>query len=783
MKQILTLCALLLVFSSSAQTITQTVKGTVIDKQSQFPIPGAKIQVIGADPIKAAITDANGEFIIEEVPVGRISLQIKFVGYEDAILKDLILKSGKELEVNVGLEESIAVLTKVDVVARQDKKETINKMASVSARTISTEEAGKFAGTLNDPARMAQNYAGVSGASDDRNDIIIRGNSPLGVLWRMEGIDIPSPNHFSTLGTTGGPVSMLNINNLANSDFMTSAWSANYGNALSGVFDLRLRNGNSNKREYLAQVGFNGFEFGAEGPFKKGSRPSYLANYRYSTLGVMSALGIDLGVGAAVPQYQDLTFKLNFPTKKAGKFSVWGIGGFSYIEFEATGEADSTNLYASSDQSSRFESRTGVVGASHKYFFNKNTFYELIIAASASQTTGTIDSLDESGVETKLFGFDREQLKYSANLKFNRKINKKNTVTLGVIGENYVTSILDTVWTGTDYRTVADNEGNAVLLQSYLNYQYRFNQKLTMNAGLHSQHFLLSESHAIEPRLGFRYKANNRNTFSLGSGMHSQLQPITVYFNEYVNDEGEVELPNSKLDFNKSIHSVIGHEFLISENTRIKTEVYHQYVYNVPVDTFASTFSMINEGAGFTLPSGGGFENTGTGYNYGVELTLEKFYSKGYYFLFTTSLFESKYKGSDGILRNTAFNSNYVFNLLGGKEFKLGKKNVLGFDSRVTLTGGKRYTPIDLENSILYDTEIRLVNEAFEAQHNPYFRFDFKVTLKTNWKKVSQEFSVDLQNLTNQQNIFQEGYNRQTKDISYVYQRGFFPNVQYKLNF
>jgi hypothetical protein len=382
MKQISTL--LLILFSSTwiyAQNVTNTLRGTVIDQQSASPIPQAKVVILESDPIKRVLTDFDGNFEIIGVPVGRLTIEITFPGYEPSIISNLELKSGKELNVNVGLEESVIELDEIQVVYTDNKSETINKMSSVSARTISTEEAGKFAGTLNDPARMVQNYAGVSGGSDDRNDIIIRGNSPLCVLWRMEGIDIPSPNHFSTLGTTGGPVSMLNINNLSNSDFYTSAWTADFGNALSGVFDLRLRNGNRNKREYVGQVGFNGFELGAEDPFsKKNKRASYLINYRYSTLGVLSALGVNLGVGSAVPQYQDVTFKVNIPTKKAGRFTFWGIGGISFIKFEGSETQDSTNLFNSGDQNSQFGSQTAVLGASHKYFFNKKTFSELILA-------------------------------------------------------------------------------------------------------------------------------------------------------------------------------------------------------------------------------------------------------------------------------------------------------------------------------------------------------------------------------------------------------------------
>ena len=764
------------------QEFKQNIRGTITDKQSEAPIPGVQVFIVGSNPIIGTITDLNGNFVLKNIPVGRIAVEAKFVGYKAAVIPNLELTSGKELILNLSLEESVEMLEAVEVTSGDDKKEAINKMASVSARTISIEEAGKFAGTLNDPARMAQNYAGVSGVSDSRNDIIIRGNSPLGVLWRMEGIDIPSPNHFSSLGTTGGPVSMLNINNLANSDFYTSAWTANYGNALSGVFDLRLRNGNNSKREHLAQVGFNGFEFGTEGYFSKKSRASYLFNYRYSTLGVLSALGIDLGVGTAIPQYQDLTFKLNFPTDKIGRISLWGIGGVSFIEFEPSEEPDTTNLYSNPNEKSGFTSQTGVFGLSHKYFFNKNIFTELVLAYSISSTGGYIDTISELGERFNRVGFDRKQLKASANFKINHKVNAKNTFTVGLIVENYATDILDSAYAFNDYRIISNNNGNANLFQSYINYQHKFSEKLVFNGGLHSQHFGLTESNAIEPRIGFKYNLNKRHTLSIGSGLHSQIQPITIYFvEETINDK--IAFPNQNLGFSKSIHNVLGYDFRISENMRLKLELYYQYLYDVPVDTFASSFSMLNQGADFVLPNGTGYENNGTGTNYGIELTLEQFLNRGYYFLFTTSIFDSKFKGSDLIERNTAFNGNYIFNALLGKEFQLNKKLTLGFDLKSTYAGGKRFTPVNIEASKMIGSEVRFEDQLFEDQHPNYFRLDFKTSVKLNGKRISQKWSVDLQNLTNHQNIFQAGYNASTENLGYIYQRGFFPNVQYAINF
>ncbi len=785
MKRLYILLFLGIWLTGNAQNpLLQTIKGTVVDKQSQATLPGVNIILVGSSPLIGTTTDIDGNFRLEAVPVGRNAIQISFMGYESVTLGNLLLNSAKELDLHIELQESIQKLDEVVVKAQDDKRNSINAMGTVSIRTFSVEEAARYSGSLQDPSKMAQNFAGVSGASDSRNDIIIRGNSPVGLLWRVEGIDVPSPNHFASLGSTGGPVSMLNINNLSNSDFMTGAWSPNYGNALSGVFDLNLRNGNADKREYLGQVGFNGFELGAEGPFKKGSGASYLVNYRYSTLGLISLMGINLGTGAAVPQYQDLTFKINIPTKKAGRFTLWGIGGISHINFEADPN-DSTNLYSGGNQNSTFGSTTGMVGASHTYFFNPKTYQKFVLAASSAISDGKIDSISsENNSVWPITAFNRRQNKYSFNYKLNHKFNANHTLTGGVFGDVYQIHIIDSVRADSvSFRTISDMDNTAFLVQSFLNWQWRPSDRFSLNLGVHSQHFFLSKSNSVEPRLGLKYTINAKHSLTLGVGMHSQLQPITVYFIEERDGAGNVSSPNKSLDFSKSLHSVLGYEWFMNDQMRLKTELYYQYLYNIPVENTSSSFSMLNQGADFTFPTNTNLENKGTGYNYGVELTLEKFYNRGYYFLLTASVFQSKYEGSDGVERNTAFNGNYVLNALGGKEFKLGRKTALSFDTKITYAGGRRYTPIDLTLSQTYQTEIRDEKVAFSEQYKEYFRFDFKISFRYNGKRTTQQFGVDLQNLTGSKNVFAQGFNPTSGRIGTVYQRGFFPDVQYKIYF
>ena len=263
---LLTLGFLLAALCPQAQELTQTIRGNVLDKENQKSLIGAEVVVLTTEPIMGNTTDLDGYFRIEKMPVGRHILQVNYLGYEPITIPNLLVTSGKEIVLNLELLESAVQLEVAVVVAKHDKTGTLNEMATVSARSFSVEETARYAGSFYDPARMATNYAGVAvGASDDlTNEIVVRGNSPRGVMWRLEGVEIPNPNHFSAMGNSGGGISMLSSSTLANSDFYTGAFPVEFGNALSGVFDLNLRKGNNEKREYAFMLGV---EVAEEGPF------------------------------------------------------------------------------------------------------------------------------------------------------------------------------------------------------------------------------------------------------------------------------------------------------------------------------------------------------------------------------------------------------------------------------------------------------------------------------------------------------------------------------------
>ncbi|KPL17171.1 MAG: hypothetical protein AMS26_01840 [Bacteroides sp. SM23_62] len=772
---------------------TQTIRGKVVDDDSQAPLLGANVMILEAGPITGVITDESGSFIIEDVPVGRYTMLVSYVGYKSFIMRDILVGTGKEVFLDVGLKELLVEMEGVSVVANINKDQTINPMAGISARSFTVEETEKYPGSWGDPARMASNYAGVFPNGDIYNYIVIRGNSPHGLIWQMEGVPIPNPNHFTIPGATGGPISIVNNKLLTQSDFLTSAFPAEYSNGVSGVFDLRLRNGNNRKREYVAEIGLMGLEIGAEGPFIKEGNASYVINFRASFLGLVDEL---LWV-EALPHYQDLNFKLNFPTKK-GKISVFGFGGASHI----TGVQDDSAAVVPGyirQVSETTGSKTGVLGIKHVHFLSNRTRIVSDMVLSTSRTFIEGDSLVNDAMTRRIVTNNYREDRLLVSSRLRTKLNAKNSMNIGFALENNIVDyMLDNEYI--IYRGTAHGDSLVMLpariykddklfvLRGFLEWKHRFTNSLTLYTGLNYLRFFMNHSYALEPRASFQWRFTNRQSLSIGYGMHNQLHPFFYYLiKTFTTDdpwdrENYIET-NRDLGFTKSHHFALGYDFSINPDLRFKAEVFNQMLYNVPVERRPSYFSLINMGAGSEDPIADSLINEGTGRNYGIEFTLEKFLSKRYYFLLTTSLLNSKYKGSDGILRNTAFNNDFNLNALFGYELPVRENSAIDFNIRTVAGGGRRIIPHDEEKTLQESDNVYVYDQAYESRMAPYFRVDTRVGYKYNGLRMRHEIAIDLTNITNRQNEWERRYNSSSKEIEMIYQQGFFFFMYYRINF
>lgn len=769
------LCILLLSTTVFAQH--QTIRGTILDTDSKVPLIGATVQVLNQEPLIGAVTDFDGKFRLVNVPYGRVDLLVRYIGYEERVLPNVLVTAAKEVILDIDLTESFEHLEAV-VVTATDNHEVLNEMALVSARTFSVEETQRYAGSFNDPARLVASFAGVNSNAEGNNDIVVRGNSPKGILWRLEGVEIPNPNHFANEGATGGPINALNSNMLANSDFFTGAFAPEYGNALSGVFDMKYKKGNNEQREYTASASTLGLDFTAEGPFKKGYNGSYIANYRYSSLQLLTDLGVVDFTG--VPKYQDAAINVSLHAGKNDHFTLFGLGGISDIPGE--------EFHDNGDKAYRgnMGSDLGVLGLSHVHFYSDRAFLKSTLAYTGTRLRFTEELVNDLDEYYLIEDTDISKSTLRALSTFNYKFNVRHKLEVGAIFSrlsfnansetfNYDLDVLE---------TALDDNGASNTIQTFASWKYRMGEDLTLISGLHYMYFTLNEANSIEPRIALRWEASERGAFNVGFGIHSKLDAISTYLAQIPDESGQFSQPNLGLKPSKAAHFVLGYDRKINSQTHFKAELYYQYLYDVPVeDDPNSSYALLNESDTYgTIP----LTNTGTGRNFGLELTYERFFHNGLYYMGNVSLYESLYTAHDGIERSTAFNGNYIVNFIGGKEFSIGKPEkdrVMFMNSKVVLLGGGRYTPIDLSSSIDAGHTIYDESRPLSSRGEDVFFVNFSIGIRRNKGKTTRELKLDANNITNNQALVREYYIQPTEEIEKSYQLPMIPNLVYTFKF
>lgn len=764
---------LLLSLHLFSQKPTQTIRGTIIDEDSNMPLRFVSIG-LGSSTI-GTVSDSSGNFTLKTVPIGRYNINVSCVGYEPVVLKEIQVTSAKEVVLSISMKELTNTLDEVVVKPKVNKEQPLNSMATVSARMLSVDEAKRYAGGFDDPARLVSAFAGVS-SNVSNNAIVVRGNSPQSLQWKLEGVEISNPNHFADLSSFGGgALTALSTQLLANSDFFSGAMPAEYSNALSGVFDIFMRSGNNQKQETTFQLGAIGIDAASEGPFSKKSKASYIFNYRYSTLGLLAPI---LPENAAGTTYQDLSFKFNFPTTTFGTFSVWGMGLLDHSDAKAKNNISEWK-YDYDRENQVANQFMGVAGISHKVLFNNKQYLKTIFATTATGIDMNTDRLDSSYSSFPQNTIQNNYQNYILSSFLNSKFSAKHTNKSGfVITKMQYKMMLKDATTQTPQHTIVDERGNSTLVSAYSNSMVHMNDKISLNAGLSGQWFSYNNTWSIEPRVGIKYAFAPTQTLSFAYGLHSRLERLNYYFiknleNEYI---------NKKLGFTKAHHLIMGYDINTSEFSHFKLESYYQHLFDVPVIS-DSSFSLINQQNNWFFNEK--LQNTGIGRNYGLDISFEKYLSKGYYFMVTTSLFNSQYQGGDHKWRNTRYNRNFAFNFLIGKEWLMGKKQnkIFGLNARLSYQGGDHYSPINTSQSLTNQEAVFDEAKAFSQQYSPAFTSHFTTSYKLNKKKTTHEFALKIINLTQYKEYLGFRYNYQTQTVDTDREATFIPNLSYKIEF
>lgn len=773
---LLMICFCLPAFS---QHLTQNIRGIVTDKAAGTPIAYATIQLEDA-PDKGAITDSLGNFLITAIPVGRHTVKATYVGYETSLVREILVSSAKENFLEIAMTENTQELNEVVIRPQVNKEQALNKMALTGARMFSVEEASRYAGGMDDPARLVSSFAGIS-SGVSQNGISIHGNAPHLLQWRLEDIEIPNPNHYADIATLGGGIlSSLSNHVLGNSDFFTGAFPAEYGNAVSGVFDMKMRTGNNRKMENTVQLGILGIDVASEGPLSKKHNSSYIVNYRYSATGLLAHLGmVDLGGDF---DYQDLNFKLNFPTRKLGTFSVWGT---SLIDKYGSDLEEDVNEweYLADGSESKTDQYMAAGGVSHRYFIGEKGFLKTTLATTYFRSTASIDMFDTEMSSTPYLDMNRKNTNLVFTTSYNHKFSARFT---NKTGASFTQMFYDmqmnlAPFVGNPLNVISMGNGNTSLISAYTSNSIGIGNRLTLSLGLNAQMLTLNKHWTLEPRIGMKWQAGSKASFAVAYGLHSRMEKMDVYYTK-TPQTGE-KLVNKDLDFTKANHFMLTFDYKLSDDMILKIEPYFQTLFDVPVRE-GDSYSVLNREDFYVEDA---LVNKGKGRNFGIDVTLEKYLSKGYYYMFTGSLFDSRYCGGDNVWHDTKFNRNYILNLLGGKEWMLGrnKQNMLSVNAKLTFQGGDRYSPIDEKATLEHpDKEVQYdETRAYSRQLAPIFLTNISVSYKINKKKSAHEFAVKLLNATNYEEYGGHAYNLKTKKIEANRYAMSLPNIYYKVEF
>jgi hypothetical protein len=739
--------------------LTQTVRGRILDAVTSAPIAAASVSLSGKNDKIAS--DTEGSFRFEKTPVGRYDITAFCVGYQQVTLNNIVVESGKETVLDIRLTASNTLLESFEV---SSSTPILSKLGL--AQSINMETLQRVPANFNDVARMLTNVAGVASESDAANHISVRGLSPNALQWYLEGAEIVNPNHLSNAATSGdratqngGGVSIFSTQVLERADFYKGTVPTDAGNALGAMIDVRFRNGNDEKKETTLGIGLVGLDVATEGSFSKKSKASYLVNYRYSTVGLLSKLGVPLGDEASA--FQDFSFKLHFPTQKSGVFDVFGMGGISENVFVHK-KRDKWETQKDS-QDITFKNRMGAIGVSHYARVGKKNLWETVAVLSGLDNSRLAVGFNSFELPVNINDFNSIHRKFYVRSRVNFNL-KKNILVAGVVVKNEYINDLDIYKTASQtWQAVVNGQG--IFYMPFADFSGTFGEKWVYSVGLRANYFSFTNKLSVEPTANIRRNLRENESIKLSYSRQSQMLTPSQYLNaNKTRKEGFIKSDNLNLTYTNQLAKDI--HFSATAFAQFYKDIFVVDPQFPPQD-----FWSILDGFSSEYGYGG---MAGTAQSVGFEGVMSEKTSKGWYWEVGLTLFDATYTEPKPFAkpRALAYNSRYIFNAYFGKEWTLGsrKNKFLGFGSRTILRGGHYYREY---NSFSLITK----------QVAPYFRTDLNVYFKKNRRKSSSIVQLDIQNVTNKNNeqyyYYDSFLNRETPQ----YQLGLLPNLSYRISF
>ncbi len=756
---------------ASAQ-VASALSGTISDASTSISLPGATVQVFVGDTSYSTISDDAGTFRLSNIPTGIHQVRASFVGYGPVENAEVWVRAGKEERVDLQLHRSVNELGEVVVRATAPQR-----MDATSSHTLTVEQSLRYPATFFDPARLAMSYSGVASTNDQGNHFSVRGNGPASNAWLLEGAEIVTPNHLTNAGTqsdlptlTGGGTTILSAQMLGTSRLLMGGMAAPYGNALGGIMDLRLRPGINSRHAFTVQAGLIGMDLSAEGPFRQGGKASYLVNYRYSTLGLLSAMGVALGDEAIT--FQDLSFNVTLPIKDRSVLTFFGMGGNSSNRFEAK---DSTEWEFDKDsQNIDYTAKVGIAGM---------TFKQRIGERMVWHTTAVISENDQERSEEGPFFARRGNRSTVDNALNERKLSfvthlrtalsDRTALQIGASGmERTIEKQL----------TILDETTTGWLLRPYARLEHQFTERLRMDLGLAYSHWTANRTDCLEPRAAFRADLSASDRISISIGQRSQLPSVQNYAEQvtWIAQTPIAPTDNSGLGLLRSKDMELAYDHAFRPYLRLVATVFAQLVDQVPISAQFEqlpddAFSLINAWDGlYLLP----LRSAGKSRNIGGQLAVQRTFDRNVFYQMNVTAFDATYTDRSGRTHDSRWNTGVIANAVIGKEFvdlKDDRKRTWGVNGRANYTGGQRYTP--------RPTEGTMEPEPYTAQYAGSYRIDLRIYRKMERKGHTGMWSLDLLNATNAQNVAYRYFDLRKGEEVTKYQLGLIPNLGYRIEF
>ena len=757
-----------------AQT-TSALSGRVTDAITSAAMPGATVQVFLPDTAFGTTTDVNGAFRFASIPTGIHRVQARFVGYAAADIGEVWVRLGKEEVVTFALQRSASELGEVEVRASAPQR-----MSTMSSHTLTVEQSLRYPATFFDPARLAMSYAGVASTNDQANHFSVRGNGPVSNAWLLEGAEIVNPNHLTNAGTasdyptlSGGGTTILSAQMLGTSRLLMGSMTAPYGNALGGIMDLSLRPGTTQRQAFTLQAGLIGIDLSAEGPFRKGGKASYLINYRYSTIGLLSAMGVDLGDEAIT--FQDLSFNVSLPMGDQAHLTLFGMGGNSSNRFDAK---DSTEWEFDKDSHNiDYTAEVGAAGATFRLALGKNAVW---------RTTGVISENDQvrtASGPSRILGADDT---FARAALTERKLSVVSFVR-GSSGDRLTYQFGGSAMERSVTKDlVVDDDVVAWLIRPYAQLGYALNEHWSTELGLAYSSYTYNGSAVVEPRASVQWQPRAGRSLTVFAGQRAQLPNVQLFPTQAIVGIWD----NTGIGLTRSLDLGVSYEHVIRPDLIFRTEVYHQQLEDVPEGDVSVFQPALNEDGNMVnawdRPLYLQLANTGTASNTGIEVSLFRSFQNNFFYQVNVTLLDPRYRSITGQELDGRWNTTGMGNLVIGREFakeKEGSKRTWGVNGRVNVIGGQRTTPIDTLASQSVGTTVYDVQRPMAETMPIFYRIDVRVYRKMERKDHTGMWSLDLQNLTNATNEAYRYYDDRSQKVVTKYQLGLIPNLSYRIEF